>query len=148
MRLTFKPSTWDRTPPEPLHFLSGFFFFFFRLVCIYLYVLPFVFFHRYFLITCSILFTNFSRVEFEYMFSFVSLLFISLLWLFLWAKEAYIVWLWCTAINRAKITIIYWTPKITHQFSNALNMALTLNFCVLGVNGAVAFKFMLPLYHL
>ena len=33
-----------------------------------------------------------------------------------------------------------------HQFSNAFNMALTLNFCVLKVTGAMAFKFMLPIY--
>ena len=47
------------------------------LVFIYLYVLPFVFFLGYFLIKHGILFTKFARVEFECMFSFVSLLFIS-----------------------------------------------------------------------
>ena len=35
-----------------------------------------------------------------------------------------------------------------HQFSNAFNMALTFNFCILKVTDAIAFKFMLPLYHL
>ena len=39
--------------------------------------LPFVFFLGYFLIKYGILFTKFARVEFECMFSFVSLLFIS-----------------------------------------------------------------------
>ena len=41
------------------------------------------FFLRHFLIKHGILFTKFARVEFECMFSFVSLLFISLLELFL-----------------------------------------------------------------
>ena len=54
-----------------------FFLFVFFLVFIYLYVLPFVFFLGYFLIKHGILFTKFARVEFECMFSFVSLLFIS-----------------------------------------------------------------------
>ena len=51
--------------------------FFFYLVFIYLYVLPFVFFLGYFFIKHGILFTKFARVEFECMFSFVSLMFIS-----------------------------------------------------------------------
>ena len=58
------------------------------------------------------------------------------------------MWLWCTAIHHAKMMIIYWTRKLTHQFSNAFNMTLTLNFCVLRVIGAMVFKFILPLYHL
>ena len=56
---------------------SFFFYFFFFLVFNYLYVLPFVFFLGYFLIKHGILFTKFARVEFECMFSFVSLLFVS-----------------------------------------------------------------------
>ena len=62
-----------------LKFFCFFFFclFFFCLVFIYLYVLPFVFVLGYFLIKHGILFTKFARVEFECMFSFVSLLFIS-----------------------------------------------------------------------
>ena len=60
-----------------LTFSFFFFFFFFFLVFIYLYVLPFVFFLGYFLINHGILFTKLARVEFECMFSFVSLLFIS-----------------------------------------------------------------------
>ena len=57
--------------------LKLFFFFVFCLVFIYLYVLPFVFVLGYFLIKHGILFTKFARVEFECMFSFVSVLFIS-----------------------------------------------------------------------
>ena len=57
--------------------LLTFFFLFLYLVFIYLYVLPFVFVPGYFLIKLGILFTKFARVEFECMFSFVSLLFIS-----------------------------------------------------------------------
>ena len=44
---------------------------------VFVFVLPFVFFPGYFLIKHGILFTKFARVEFECMFSFVSLLFIS-----------------------------------------------------------------------
>ena len=58
-------------------FFVLFFFCLFFLVFIYLYVLPFVFVLGYFLIKHGILFTKFARVEFECMFSFVSLLFIS-----------------------------------------------------------------------
>ena len=47
-----------------------------------------------FLIKYEILLTYFARAEFECTFSFVSLLFISLLWLFLRAEEVYTVWLW------------------------------------------------------
>ena len=61
---------------NPTKILLTFFFFFF-LVFIYLYVLPFVFVLGYFLIKLGILFTKFACVEFECMFSFVSLLFIS-----------------------------------------------------------------------
>ena len=43
--------------------------------------------------------------------------------------------------------IIYWTAKITHHFSNAFSMVLTLNICILKVNEAIAFKFMLPFNH-
>ena len=65
-------------PTRILLTLIGFFFFvFFCLVFIYLYALPFVFFLGYFLIKHGILFTKFARVEFECMFSFVSLLLIS-----------------------------------------------------------------------
>ena len=53
------------------------FFFCFFLVFTYLYVLPFVYVLGYFLIKHGILFTNFARVEFECIFSFISLLFIS-----------------------------------------------------------------------
>ena len=67
------------------------------------------FFLRYVLIKHGILLTNFARVEFEYVFSFVSLLFISLLWLFLWAKQVY--WSkvladqpeWCRFFRKHKI---------------------------------------------
>ena len=40
----------------------------------------------------------------------------------------------------AILQILYWTPKITHQFSNEVNLVLTLNFCVLKVTGAMAFN--------
>ena len=44
--------------------------------------------------------------------------------------------------------VTYTEPqKITHHFSNAFNMVLTLNFFMLKVTGAIAFKFMLPIYH-
>ena len=37
--------------------------------------------------------------------------------------------------------------KIPHHFSNAFNMVLTLNFCILKVTDATTFKFMMPIYH-
>ena len=43
---------------------------------------------------------------------------------------------------------LYWTTKITHHFSNAFNMALTLNFCVLKVTNATVFNSMLLLLSL
>ena len=60
---------------NPTRILLTYFFFF--LVFIYLYVLPFVFFFGYFFIKYGILFTKFARVEFECMFLIVSLLFLS-----------------------------------------------------------------------
>ena len=65
-----------RSNPTRILLTESFFFSSF-LVFIYVYVLPFVFFLGYFLIKHGILFTKFARVEFECMFSFVSLLFIS-----------------------------------------------------------------------
>ena len=72
-----------RSNPTGILLTFFFFFFFFFLVFIYLYVLPFVFVLGYFLIKHGILFTKSARVEFECMFSFASLLFISELELFL-----------------------------------------------------------------
>ena len=66
-----------RSNPTRILFNLNVFFVDFFLVFIYLYVLPFVFVLGYFLIKHGILFTKFARVEFECMFSFVSLLFIS-----------------------------------------------------------------------
>ena len=61
-----------------LFFVCFLFVFFFCLFFVfYLYVLPFVSALGYFLIKHGILVTKFARVEFECMFSFVSLLFIS-----------------------------------------------------------------------
>ena len=66
---------------NPTNFLLTLFIYF-LLVFIYLSFLHFVLFLLIFFIKHEILFTNFSHVEFECMFSFVSLLFISLIWHF------------------------------------------------------------------
>ena len=42
---------------------------------------------------------------------------------------------------------VYWNAKITYHFSNAFNLVLILNFCILKVTDAILFKFMLPIYN-
>ena len=66
-----------KSKPTSILLTLFFIYFFFFVVFIYLYVLPFVFALGYFLIKLGVLFTKFASVEFECMFSFVSLLFIS-----------------------------------------------------------------------
>ena len=41
---------------------------------------------------------------------------------------------------------LYTEPQ-KYKFSNAFNIVLILNYCILKVTDAIVFKFMLPIYH-
>ena len=47
----------------------------------------------------------------------------------------------CASLPSSNDGQMYWNAKIMHHFSNAFNMVLTLNFCILKVTDVIAFKF-------
>ena len=103
-------------------FIKFFFFFFFFFFSFFLFTYILVFFLGYFLIKYKILFTNFAGAEFECIFSFVSLLFISLLCLFLLAEEVYAV-----SLYQAKIMIIEINNKMKYLRNRSRRLRLSQN---------------------
>ena len=73
------------------------------------------------------LFTNFARAKFECMLPFVSLLFISLLWLFLPAKGVYTEWLWTNKMkfirNRSRLL---WLSQNPHFYDDRYMQSTTM----------------------